>query len=351
MKRVTLKDIALHTNLDVSTVSRVLNEDPVLRIGPARRAHVLQTAAELGYVANRAARSLRMKKSFIVGYVMTDAGGSPAVEGDFNFPVVRARLAGLEEAVSQQGYLLGLVRLLDGGVPAIEEKVILRQQFDGLIFNWTVPSPDVVERLQFAHLPAVLLDPRAPPGLFNGRLSCVVADRAEGVRRSVAHLAARGHRRVAFISTAANTQRLAGYRSAAEALDLDTDSRLVKLFDSPIGNLSGPRSEGCRAMHALLDSGVEFTAVQAGSDATAAGILDALRKSGTRVPEDVAVMGYDDLEGYSANLLPEPFLSTVRDPNREMGLQAAELLLDQVERNEAPRQVVLEPELILRRSA
>jgi len=104
-------------------------------------------------------------------------------------------------------------------------------------------------------------------------------------------------------------------------------------------------------MHALLDSGVEFTAVQAGSDATAAGILDALRKSGTRVPEDVAVMGYDDLEGYSANLLPEPFLSTVRDPNREMGLQAAELLLDQVERNEAPRQVVLEPELILRRSA
>jgi len=102
---------------------------------------------------------------------------------------------------------------------------------------------------------------------------------------------------------------------------------------------------------ALLESGAAFTAVQAGNDSTAAGVVDALRAAGRSVPGDVAVVGYDDLEDTRISLFSEPLLTTVRDPNREMGMRAADLMIDSIERGAGPRRIVLEPALVLRRSA
>ena len=101
----------------------------------------------------------------------------------------------------------------------------------------------------------------------------------------------------------------------------------------------------------LLEQGVPFTALQGGSDYTAAGAVDALREAGLRVPEDVAVAGFDNLEAIGLAPFGEPFLTTVDDPNREMGRKAAELLLAQVEEDAEPQRVMLPTRLLVRRSS
>ncbi len=355
IQRPTLKDIAVRTELNVSTVSRVLNDDGTLRISPPKRAEVQRVARELDYVPDRVARSLRLRRHFNVGYVFCDAAGLQPMYGYLELPVHRVRIYALEERLSERGYLLSLMRLPLEYSAALEEKVLRRHLVDGLVYNGNAPSLEAAERLRQACFPVVLIDPFTQDDrsaeILTRSLSAVVADREAGIRLALEHLRARGHRAIALVSGKMNRRRITGYRRAVRDLGLVADPRLERLFDPPGDNLYLAREAGNRMTRALLESGVPFTAVQAGSDATAAGVVGALRQAGRRVPEDVAVMGYDDLEGLHGALFPEPFLSTVRDPNREMGLRAADLLLDQIERGGAPERVDLQPELVLRVSA
>ncbi|HZO91137.1 MAG TPA: LacI family DNA-binding transcriptional regulator [Chthonomonadaceae bacterium] len=351
MRRTTLKDIALRTELDVSTVSRVLNGDGALRISERKRAQVLQVAEELGYSPHLPARSLRLQRSFNIGYVLSELASPLPIQGDLEFSVARFRIYGLEEALSGRGYLLSLLRLPATDPFALEEKVLRRRLVDGLIYGCYLPAVETLQKLERAGFPVVFLDPFPPSALEGARLSSVCSDRKAGVQSAMRYLWTRGHCRIAFISSRTNVRRLAGYRSALEELGLPLDLRLVKLFDPPRENSYMARAAGYRRMQELLQEGVAFTAVQAGSDATAAGVLDALQEAGCRVPEDVAVIGYDDVEGLDGALFAEPFLSTVRDPNFEMGIKAAELLLAQIEEGAQPESALLQPELVLRASA
>jgi LacI family transcriptional regulator len=178
-----------------------------------------------------------------------------------------------------------------------------------------------------------------------------LSDRAGGVAASVKRLIAQGHTRIAFIAHVGNEERWEGYQRAMAEAELELDPRLVVRRPLRYLYLSTVRAHGYEVTKELLATGVAFTAVQAGSDFRAAGVIDALREAGRRVPEDVAVAGFDDVEGMGVPPFDEPFLTTVRDPNFEMGVTAAELLLEQIEQGCPPRQVVLPTELVIRQSA
>jgi len=352
MHRITLKDIALKTGLDVSTVSRVLNRDAGLRISDVKRQEVERVAIDLGYTPHRTARGMRLRRNFIVGFALTDTDAASPFQATLEFPATRARLYGLEEKLAHSGYLLSLVRVPVDERSATDTKMFNSWGLDGLVYNWRLPTVSTLETLRKANIRAVLIDPLAPAETVDPYLNYVMPDRTLGIHNAMEYLALEGHHSVAYISLNTNSQRLAGYRSAVAELSLNTDARLTRLFDVPAVEIAGSiRAEGRHAARELIESGVAFTAVQTGSDTTAVGVVDALKEAGLRVPEDVAVMGYDDVEGYTQYLNQDPFLSTVRDPNREMGVKAAELLLDQIENDAAPGHIVLTPELVLRRSA
>jgi DNA-binding LacI/PurR family transcriptional regulator len=179
-------------------------------------------------------------------------------------------------------------------------------------------------------------------------VSCVLSDREGGVAASVKRLIGLGHSQIAFIVSPSTPERWRGYQRAMEEAGIAIDRRLVIRRPVREPYLSDARAYGREAMRELLATGVEFTAVQAGSDFKAAGLIDALREAGRRVPADVAVVGFDDVEGMGVLPFSEPFLTTVRDPNFEMGSTAAELLLDEIEKGSSPRRVVLPTRLIIR---
>jgi DNA-binding LacI/PurR family transcriptional regulator len=167
---------------------------------------------------------------------------------------------------------------------------------------------------------------------------------------SVSHLIRHGHRRIAFVSVASNLRRAAGYRRALSEHGLPVDDRLTRTWTDRDGTLSSARLRGYHAIRELLEEQVPFTAVQAGSDFTAVGAIDALEEAGRRVPADTAVAGFDNVDEMGASPLRTPFLTTVHDPNREMGRKAAELLLAQIEEGAAPQRVVLPTQLVIRSS-
>jgi LacI family transcriptional regulator len=350
MQRIKLKDVARQVGLDISTVSRVLNNDNTLRITPQRRAEVLQAAQSLGYTPDRRARSLRLNRHFNIGYVFASDASITSLSTNLEYPVSRLRMYGLEQRLSTSNYLLSLLSLPRNDVGALEAKILDRHCVDGLIYSNSITEA-IVQRLETAGMPTVLIDPFTPETVYAGRLNSVLCDRAYGVWCAMRHLAAQGHRRIAFVSAVSNTLRYAGYGQSICDFGLDDDPRLVRRFETPAGNLHQARAEGRRAAADLLAAGIDFTAVQAGNDATAAGVIDALQQAGRRVPEDVAVIGYDDVEGMDLTLFPIPFLTTLRDPNFEIGVRAAELLISQIETRRATQQTSLRPELVLRTSA
>ncbi len=333
-------------------MSRILNNDTSRGVSAHRRQEVLTVARRIGYQPHRSARALRMGRHFNVAYVLTE---SSALHSDLEFPFARFRLYGMEEALTARGYLLSLVRADVESPQGLREKVLRGRHVDGLVFNFQTPSAEVVALLREARLPAVLMDafesaPHDLSGASFGRLSGVSSDREGGVYQAVRHLIRQGHRRIAFISVASNRQRLAGYLRALAEHGLEKDERLIKLWAEGTGSLAVARLKGYWATQELLADRTPFTAIQAGSDFTAAGAVDALYKGGLRVPEDVAVVGFDDVDSLKTPPFQAPFLTTVYDPNYEMGQRAAELLLAQIEEGAEPERAVLPTRLVIRES-
>ncbi|MBM4037155.1 MAG: LacI family transcriptional regulator [Planctomycetes bacterium] len=343
---VTLRDIAGKAGAHVSTVARVLNDDRSRGVSEEKRQRILRCAKELGYTPNRPARALRTGRRFNVAYVLPEPAGTRTA---FELPFARFRLYGLEQTLDARGYLLSLLHLDPGAPEAAQEKACRQRRVDGLVFNYHAPSPQVAAALRHARVPAVVID----ADVFRacgGSVSCVLSDRAGGVAASLKRLIAQGHSRIAFIATPDTPERWEGYRRAMKEAGIAIDRRLVLRRPVRDPYLSAARTHGREMARELLASSVAFTAVQAASDFKAAGVIDALREAGRRVPEDVAVVGFDDVDGMGVPPFDEPFLTTIRDPNFEMGVKAAELLLEEIEKGTAPRRVVLPTELVIRQS-
>ncbi|MFF9193697.1 LacI family DNA-binding transcriptional regulator [Streptomyces sp. NPDC014779] len=331
----TLEEVAALAGVGRGTVSRVINNASGVR-DSTRRA-VRQAIEELGYVPDLAARSLAGRRAGAVALVMTKTDWRLFGEPFFS-EVVRAVGDALAEAKLQ--LLLTLARRDDERQRLVE--YVRGGRVDGVLLM-SVPVEDALpDMLAGAGLPTVLLGRRSG----DERVTYVDTDNVGGARAAVGRLAGRGRRVVATITGPPEMYvaecRLRGYREALADAGLPELPSLVAEGDFT-------EASGRRAMVGLLERHPEVDAVFAASDSMAAGALDALRAAGRRVPEDVAVVGFDDFELAART---EPPLTTVRQPMGEIGRTMVRLLLEEMERPEvAWRHVILRTRLVVRGSA
>ena len=322
---VTVHDVARLAGVSIKTVSNVVNDHPYVR--EETRQRVLDAIAALGYTPNLSARNLRSGRTGVIALMIPD--------------LRNAYFAELADAVMRAAAGHGLSVLIEAfGDDREHEIAALRrprsQLVDGVLYSVLALDQDDEDIIAAMPVPVVLLGER----IFTGPRDHVTMRNGEGARAATEHVLGLGRRRVvAFgahpgevIGSAA--LRLDGYRAALETAGLPCDEELIVPVDSWL------RRNGAEAMRDLLASGVGFDAVVAFNDAIALGALRALQESGLRVPEDVAVIGFDDIDETQYSM---PTLSTI-DPGRaEIARAAVDLLVRRIEGGPAP----FEPERIL----
>jgi len=333
-ERPTLDQVAARAGVGRGTVSRVVNGSP--QVSERARQAVQAAVAELGYVPNLAARALVTKRTDTVALVVSESEdrlfGEPFFAG-----VVRGISAGVAAAGRQ--LVLALTDVAQDERPL--ERYLTPQHVDGVLLLSLHGDDPLPRHLREHGLPVVLGG--RPAGSWRGPY--VDVDNVGGARAGVAHLLARGRRRIAAITgpqdMGAGQDRLAGYRQALTEARLPVDDALV---------LPGDFSEasGVAAMRTLLERRPDLDAVFAANDPMAVGALRALREAGRSVPGDVAVLGFDDSP---LARVTEPPLSTVRQPVEEMGRRMAELLVRLITGGEIEGSLVLPTELVVRGSS
>jgi DNA-binding LacI/PurR family transcriptional regulator len=331
----TLEGVAKAAGVSRATVSRVVNGSP--KVSPENRRAVEAAVSELGYVPNRAARSLVTRRSDSIGVVITEPTGR--LFSDPFFPRLLRGISASLAAANQQ-----LVLLMPSSASDAERTAnyLAAGHLDGALLVSLHDHDPLPGRLHDAGIPMVV-SPR--PGRVMP-VSYVDVDNRGGARNAVLHLVAAGCRLIATIAgpsdMAPGVDRLAGYRDALVESGLGTDRKLEAVADFT-------QDGGAAAMERLLAARPDIDGVFAASDLMAAGALAVLAAAGRRVPEDVAVVGYDDSPVATST---QPQLTSVRQPIEEMGMEMSRLLLNAIERTgHAPRRVILATELVQRASS
>jgi LacI family transcriptional regulator len=326
---VTIKDVAREAGVSVATVSRVWNDADF--VSPETRQRVAEVAARLGYSPHGAARSLITRTTFALGVLLPD------LYGEFFSEIIR----GIDHAAQAAGYHI-LVSSSHESKDEIDAALrSMRGRVDGMI----IMSPDLeaqrtLQALQ-GSFAVVLLNGGAESKAFD----TITIENHEGAREMTRHLLARGHRRIAMIGGPQRNydaaERLRGYRTALTESGIALEEPLVVQGD--FSELSGHRAE-----KRLLALESRPTAIYAANDSMAIGALSALRENGLRVPEDIAVAGFDDIP--LARYMNPP-LSTVHVDISQLGERAAALLLTSLQKNTRPHQhLQLSTTLVIRAS-
>jgi LacI family transcriptional regulator len=329
------QDVAKLAGVSRTTVSFVLNDVPGVKISEETRQRVLEAARELNYYPTAAARSLASGKTHRIGLILGE--GQKRLSADAFLPTF---LQGVTALVHQRGYLVVLQMAED--VPSHEAyaRLLREQQVDGLILSGPRSDDPVLAELAEERFPLIL----------HGRLAectqpCVDVDNKAGGYQAVTHLIGLGHRRIGFVSNAPLSysgaqDRFAGYKQALAEFDIPVDRELVRTaaFLPETGRV---------AMEALLALPQRPTAVFVASDVVATGAMDAIQRAGLHIPDDVAVVGFDDIF-LAAHL--QPPLTTVRVPAYGLGWTAAQVLISLIEGDEDVSSVTLETELVIRES-
>ncbi len=335
-RRVTSQDVAERAGVSRTTVSFVLNEVEV-NIRPATRKRVLEAAAELGYVPNAAARALARRQTHTVALVLIR--DSSHIASDAFLPSV---MHGLISALRPAGFRLLLETVDNADEPDIYLNLVRARQIDGIVLSGPRSDDLQLTELIESGFPVVLL------GQLPGTSACFVdVDNRQTARMAVEHLISQGHRRIACITNAplmytGATDRLFGYLDALAAHDLPKDEGLVRY-----GNFD--LESGRTATESLLSELSDPpTAIFAASDVIAIGAISMVHELGLRIPEDVAIIGVDDVP--MARYLTPP-LTTARLPAHELGRQAGMMLLGCIRgKSSVNRQLLLKTELVLRES-
>lgn len=328
MSSVTIRDVARHAGVGVGTVSRVLNDSP--SVSQRTRRRVLATIEELNFQPSLIARRLSLGKTFNVAVVVPF----------FTRPVFVERLRGVEHALAQSDFDLVLfnVESVDRR-DACFRNVARRERIDGLLVMSLSPWDEEVERLLKAEVPIVLIDARHPA------LNRLVIDDVEGGRLATEHLLELGHRRIGFISDyleepfgfASSRDRFEGYYMALEVAEVPFHPEYHRQ------GIHGREQARLLAID-LLSLPERPTAIFAASDTQAIGVLAAARQLELRVPDDLSVIGYDDIE--AASYLR---LTTMRQPSFDLGMEGVRLLLETMERPAgAPKELTFSTELVIR---
>ncbi|MCZ2837915.1 LacI family DNA-binding transcriptional regulator [Modestobacter sp. VKM Ac-2985] len=330
----SIRDVAVHAGVSVGTVSNVLNRPDT--VSPGTRERVLSAISALGFVRNESARHLRAGRSRTIGLVVLD------IANPFFTDVAR----GVEEVANAQG--LSVILCNSDGRPEKEAAhldVLTEQRVRGVVLTPTAELSPQIETLRQRGVPVVLLDRRAP-----GPDQCAVAvDDVLGGRLAADHLLERGHRRIAFIGGPGGLPQLQErYRGVVAAVREGTgsDDALTVITPDTL-TVAGGREA---ASHVLgLPAGLRPTAAVCANDLLAMGVLQEMVRQGVRVPDDVAIVGYDDIDYAAAAAVP---LTSVRKPRQELGRRAAELLLDEAAaEGHQHDQPVFEPMLVVRESS
>ncbi|MFC8721681.1 LacI family DNA-binding transcriptional regulator [Kitasatospora sp. NPDC057198] len=333
--RPTLEEVAALAGVGRGTVSRVINGSP--RVSAKAREAVQNAIAELGYVPNRAARTLVTSRTDSIALVVPEAETRL-----FSEPYFSDIISGVSAELAETDMQLLLILVRNQRERDRLSAYLTAQRVDGVLVvsvHRDDPLPGLLESLE---IPSVLAGRRGDLE----PLSYVHADNAGGARMAVRHLLRRGCTQVATLTGPLDMEvaqaRLGGYRRALEEAGHAYDEELVGLADFT--------EEGGRvAMRELLARKPELDGVFCASDVMAAGAMQVLRAAGRRIPDDVAVIGFDDS---IVARHTDPPMTSVRQPIEEMGRTMARLLLDEIhERGRARRQVVLATELIVRDSA
>jgi LacI family transcriptional regulator len=323
-QRSSVKDVAAAAGVSVGTVSNVLNRPE--SVAAKTRAKVEQAMEELNFHRNASARQLRAGVSRTVGAIVMDVGN----------PYYTELARGIEDRLAVDDHTLILCSSDDD--PRREARflrLLAEQGVRGVLVTPMSTTKDRLSVLRGLGIPSVLMDSSSRDH------ACVGVDHVSGGRQAVAHLLAQGHRRILFLAGPEELQqtrhRLKGAVDAIQSARLDP-SEVLKVVTLP----SLTANDGQQGLIKALESGWGPTAVFCMNDIVALGAMRELRRSGLAVPSDMAVVGYDDL--YLAAELMTP-LTSVRQPMRQLGWAAADLLL-----TDTPH-VLFEPELIVRASS
>jgi DNA-binding LacI/PurR family transcriptional regulator len=327
--RVTLRDVAEQVGLAPGTVSAVLNDAPSARAIPEHTRKRIQAAAsELNYRPNFLARSLRKKRTYTVGLIIEEIGDA------YGAMVIK----GVEAYLRRNNYFfLTVIHRHDASMLRIHSQLLLERGVEGFI---TVDT-SLQEALP---LPTVsVAGHRILKGVTN-----IMLDQERGARMALQHLMLLGHRKIAFMkgqphSSDAEERWKAICRVAQElGLEMDPDLIVNLEFDDP-----SPQS-GYPYTKELLERKKEFTALFAYNDISAIGAIRAIQESGLRIPQDVSVVGFDDIPWAAYHT---PSLTTVRQPLDRMGQMAAETLIRMIEHGgDNTSEIAVEPTLVVRES-
>jgi LacI family transcriptional regulator len=327
----TLQDVAKAAGVAPITVSRVLNNSGYA--SEETRARVEASIAALGYVPNTLARGLRSKRTQTLALVMTD------ITNPFFTLIAR----GVEDTASNSGYTVIFCNTDES--EAEEEKyvnILVQKQVDGVLL---VPACSNSKSIKFLHsndIPVVLIDRRIP----DVQTDLVRCDSEQGAYNLVKYLIELGHRRIVTITgpreVSTSQDRASGYQRAMAEADLEG---FIQIYYGPF-----TQSSGYELTSQSLALDPRPTAIFGANNFISIGVFKALRKAGIRVPEDISVVGFDDLP---ASMIVDPVLTVASQPAYEMGGKATELLLKRISDQlpEGTQEIILPTEMITRQSS
>jgi len=328
-QKVNLRELAEHLGLSVATVSLVMNRSPAAKSIPQNtQARVRAAARDLNYRPNAMARMLRQQRSFTIGVIV------PEISEGYAALV----LSGIEDHLLQEGYFYFVVShrhrndLIDEYPRLLQQRAVEGLVLVDTICQSTISVP-VVAVSGHKHL----------AGITN-----ISLNHSRAARLALDHLAKLGHRRIAFIKGQAFSSdtevRWKSVRAAAQEIGLAVEDNLTVQLESESPTPQPGYDMTCK----LLRTAPSFTALFAFNDISALGAIRALREAGRRVPEDVSVIGFDDIQSAAYQ---NPGLTTIRQPLREMGMTAAATLVRRISAPkiaEYTKCIVVEPDLIIR---
>lgn len=330
---ITIKDVAKRAKVSPATVSLVINRNN--RISEETRAIVLKAIKELNYHPSRSARGLVSKQSGNIGFILTDDHFSRSE------PFYTRIFIGTELQARDDKYyvLLTTIRNTFDKYDS-PPRFVLERNVEGIILAGKIPK-NLMNCLDEYKLPMVFVDYYPA----NGKYPIVMSDNIAGGLQATRHLIECGHQHIAFLFSDQHhpsiNERLQGYKMALDK------AHLKPLTIISNGNTTD-RNSGYKAAKKLFGESSNVTAIFACNDAMAIGALQFLREQGIRVPKDVSIIGFDDVE---ADLSLDPPLTTIRVQKEEMGIQAMRLLTEILKNKSAkPRKILVPIELIVRGS-
>ena len=329
-RRVKLTDIAAKTGFTVGTISKALQNKEGIAL--ETRESIMKAAREIGYIANSQAGGLRSGSSKTVAIIVSDIAN----------PLFAIEIKICVSELEKHGYR-AIVMSTEERAEREEQSVIsaLNKNVDGVLLCPTQKSMDGIRLLRQNGMPFVLMGRRFDDLDAN----YVVCDDEKGGYLAGQHLAELGHRRILVITAdpriSSSSERLRGFKRAMQERGVEIDPKLIVEMDASASDIG-------RKIEEILASDLDFTAIFAFSDYIAWETIYALNCHGVRVPEDVSIVGFDDVQSHMR--FPPP-LTTVHFPKRTVSTRSVELLLEQIRRgSDAPVQQVLDAYLVVRGS-